>query len=119
MHPPLLSLTASSETNVWRADVDEDALMQQKEAEEERAASDQEEWAKSPRSSQKSSVKKGSSKQSMRSVESKGKCRKRKSPCINLENPMVYITYNSFPPIDCCVRINGKPDGLFSGDIQS
>ena len=22
-------------------------------------------------------------------------------------------------PIDCCVRINGKPDHLFSGDIQS
>ena len=25
----------------------------------------------------------------------------------------------SFLPIDCCVRINGKPDGLFSGDMQS
>ena len=25
----------------------------------------------------------------------------------------------SFLPIDCCVRINGKPDCLFSGDIQS
>ena len=25
----------------------------------------------------------------------------------------------SFLPIDCCVRINGEPDGLFSGDIQS
>ena len=25
----------------------------------------------------------------------------------------------SFLPIDCCVRINGKPDRLFSGDIQS
>ena len=22
-------------------------------------------------------------------------------------------------PIDCCVRINGLPDRLFSGDIQS
>ena len=25
----------------------------------------------------------------------------------------------SFPPIDYCVRINGEPDRLFSGDIQS
>ena len=25
----------------------------------------------------------------------------------------------SFLPIDCCVRINGEPDRLFSGDIQS
>ena len=25
----------------------------------------------------------------------------------------------SLLPTDCCVRINGKPDGLFSGDIQS
>ena len=25
----------------------------------------------------------------------------------------------SFPPIDFCVRINGEPDRLFSGDIQS
>ena len=25
----------------------------------------------------------------------------------------------SFLPIDCCVRMNGKPDQLFSGDIQS
>ena len=25
----------------------------------------------------------------------------------------------SFLPINCCVRINGKPYGLFSGDIQS
>ena len=25
----------------------------------------------------------------------------------------------SFPPIDYCVRINGQPDRLFSGDIQS
>ena len=25
----------------------------------------------------------------------------------------------SFPPIDYCVRINGEPDCLFSGDIQS
>ena len=25
----------------------------------------------------------------------------------------------SFLPIDCCVKINGKPDHLFSGDIQS
>ena len=25
----------------------------------------------------------------------------------------------SFSPIDCCVRINGKPGRLFSGDIQS
>ena len=25
----------------------------------------------------------------------------------------------SFLPIDCCVRINGEPDHLFSGDIQS
>ena len=25
----------------------------------------------------------------------------------------------SFLPIDYCVRINGKPDRLFSGDIQS
>ena len=25
----------------------------------------------------------------------------------------------SFLPINCCVRINGKPDCLFSGDIQS
>ena len=25
----------------------------------------------------------------------------------------------SFVPIDCCVRIKGKPDGLISGDIQS
>ena len=25
----------------------------------------------------------------------------------------------SFLPIDWCVRINGKPDHLFSGDIQS
>ena len=25
----------------------------------------------------------------------------------------------SFLPIDCCVRIYGKPDRLFSGDIQS
>ena len=24
----------------------------------------------------------------------------------------------SFLPIDCCVRISGKPDHLFSGDIQ-
>ena len=24
----------------------------------------------------------------------------------------------SFPPIDCCVRRNGEPDHLFSGDIQ-
>ena len=25
----------------------------------------------------------------------------------------------SFLPIDCCDRINGKPDSLFRGDIQS
>ena len=25
----------------------------------------------------------------------------------------------SFLPIDCCVRINGEPDNLFTGDIQS
>ena len=25
----------------------------------------------------------------------------------------------SFLPIDCCVKMNGKPDRLFSGDIQS
>ena len=25
----------------------------------------------------------------------------------------------SFLPIDCCVRINGESDHLFSGDIQS
>ena len=25
----------------------------------------------------------------------------------------------SFLPIDCCVRINGQPDRLFSSDIQS
>ena len=27
--------------------------------------------------------------------------------------------YYSFLPIDCCVRINGEPDHLFSGDIHS
>ena len=25
----------------------------------------------------------------------------------------------SFPPIDCCGRINQNPGGLFDGDIQS
>ena len=25
----------------------------------------------------------------------------------------------SFLPIDCCVRINGEPDRVFSGDVQS
>ena len=25
----------------------------------------------------------------------------------------------SFFPIDCCIKINGQPDRLFSGDIQS
>ena len=27
--------------------------------------------------------------------------------------------FYSFLLVDCCVRINGKPDRLFSGDIQS
>ena len=30
----------------------------------------------------------------------------------------LYLSY-SFLTIDCCVRINGEPDRLFSGDIQS
>ena len=29
------------------------------------------------------------------------------------------LSYSEFLPIDCCVRINGKPDRLFSGGIQS
>ena len=29
------------------------------------------------------------------------------------------ISLYSFLPVDCCVRINGEPDRLFSGDIQS
>ena len=32
--------------------------------------------------------------------------------------PSKNLSY-SFLPIDCCVRINGEPDRLFSGDIQS
>ena len=36
------------------------------------------------------------------------------------ENRQITIDLSySFLPIDCCVRINGKPDRLFSGDIQS
>lgn len=67
---------ASSETNIWKADIDENDLLQEAEREDienERASSDQEVWIKSPRSSTKGSSKKVSSKDSAVSKASKGK----------------------------------------------
>ncbi|XP_072181258.1 uncharacterized protein [Diadema setosum] len=68
------SYESSSETNIWRADIDEDNLLRQAEAEEaeqERAASDQEVWTQGGRSSQKGSLHKTTSKHSVHSNASK------------------------------------------------
>eukprot|EP00057_Strongylocentrotus_purpuratus_P021176 XP_011675650.1 PREDICTED: calponin homology domain-containing protein DDB_G0272472 isoform X6 [Strongylocentrotus purpuratus] len=69
------SVQSSSETNIWKADIDENDLLQEAEREDiehERASSDQEVWIKSPRSSTKGSSKKASSKDSAVSKASKG-----------------------------------------------
>ncbi|XP_071499527.1 uncharacterized protein [Diadema antillarum] len=66
------SYESSSETNIWRADIDEDNLLRQaEEAEQERAASDQEVWTQGGRSSQKGSLHKTASKHSVHSNASK------------------------------------------------
>ena len=40
--------------------------------------------------------------------------------CFKSENRQVTgFTIHSIPPIDCCVRINHKPDILLNCDIQS
>nr|XP_054751446.1 titin homolog isoform X9 [Lytechinus pictus] len=61
------STHSSSETNIWKADINENDLLQEAEREEienDRASSDQELWTKSPRSSNQGSSKKASSKNS-------------------------------------------------------
>eukprot|EP00057_Strongylocentrotus_purpuratus_P010268 XP_011664742.1 PREDICTED: serine/threonine-protein kinase WNK1-like [Strongylocentrotus purpuratus] len=68
------SVQSSSETNIWKADINENDLLQESEREDmehERASSDQEVWIKSPRSSTKGSSKKASSKDSAVSKASK------------------------------------------------
>ncbi|XP_041474527.1 titin homolog isoform X4 [Lytechinus variegatus] len=69
------STHSSSETNIWKADINENDLLQEAEREEienDRASSDQELWTKSPRSSNQGSSKKASSKNSAVSKASKG-----------------------------------------------